>query len=175
MPTVTRRHALLTGAALAIPPALLTQIAGCTSQSTELTQQTDSGDESKTETQETNTPETGAKMKVEYLEIVTPEVEALCRQYASIYDIEFSDPIAGFGGARTAKVDGGGMLGIRGPLRDTETPVVRPYLLVDDIKAAVESAAESGAEVAMPPMEIPEYGMFAIVIHGGIECGFWQN
>ena len=46
---------------------------------------------------------------------------------------------------------------------------------VDDIKAAVESAAESGAEVAMPPMEIPEYGMFAIVIHGGIECGFWQN
>ena len=114
-------------------------------------------------------------MKVEYLEIVTPEVDAMCQQYATIYDIEFSEPIANFGGARTAKLDGGGMLGIRGPLRETETPVVRPYLLVDDIKAAVAAAAEAGAEVAMPPMQIPEYGMFAIVIHGGIECGFWQN
>lgn len=113
-------------------------------------------------------------MKVQYLEIVTPEVDALCRQYSTIYDITFSEPDANLGGARTAKLDGGGMIGIRGPLRDTETPVVRPYVLVDDIKAAVESAAEAGAEIAMPPMEIPEQGMFAIVIHGGIECGFWQ-
>ena len=37
------------------------------------------------------------------------------------------------------------------------------------------AAAEAGAEIAMPPMEIPGQGMFAIVIHGGIDCGFWQN
>ena len=114
-------------------------------------------------------------MKVQYLEIVSPEVDALCRQYSTIYDITFSEPDANFGGARTAKLHGGGLIGIRGPLRDTETPVVRPYVLVDDIKSAVESAAEAGAEIAMPPMEIPEHGKFAIVIHGGIECGFWQN
>ncbi len=113
-------------------------------------------------------------MKVQYLEIVTPEVDALCRQYSTIYGATFSEPDANFGGARTAKLDGGGKIGIRGPLRETETPVVRPYMLVDDIKSAVESAADSGAEIAMPPMEIPGHGMFAIVIHGGIECGFWQ-
>ena len=114
-------------------------------------------------------------MKIRYLEIVTPEADALCRQYSAIYGIHFSEPDASLGGARTAKLDGGGLVGIRGPLRDTETPVVRPYVLVDDIKAAVESAAEAGAEIAMPPTEIPKHGAFAVVIHGGIECGFWQD
>ncbi|MEP3480098.1 MAG: hydroxylase [Fuerstiella sp.] len=114
-------------------------------------------------------------MKIHYLEIVTPEVEAICRQYSTIYAVTFSDPNPSLGGARTAKLKDGGMIGVRGPMRDTEAPVVRPYLLVDDIKAAVESAADAGAEVAMPPMPIPELGMFAIVILGGIECGFWQN
>jgi predicted enzyme related to lactoylglutathione lyase len=78
------------------------------------------------------------------------------------------------GGARTADLDGGGMLGIRAPLRDTETPVVRPYVRVDDINAAVSAAAEAGAEIAMTPTEIVGYGQFAIVIHGGIESGLWQ-
>lgn len=113
-------------------------------------------------------------MKIQYLEIVTPEVDALVDQYSKAHGVTFSEPIASFGGARTAQLDGGGMIGIRGPLRDTETPVMRPYTLVDDIKAAVESSAEAGAEVALPPMEMPGQGMFAIVIHGGIECGFWQ-
>jgi len=66
------------------------------------------------------------------------------------------------------------MLGIRPPLRDTETPVVRPYVLVDDISAAVSAATEAGAEIAITPMEIAGYGQFAIVIHGGIESGLWQ-
>ena len=114
-------------------------------------------------------------MKVEYLEIVTPEVDALCKQYATIYDITFGEPDPNFGGARKAKLDGGGWVGIRGPLRETETPVVRPYVLVKDINAAVKASTEAGAKVAMPPMQIPGNGMFAIVIHGGIECGFWQN
>ena len=114
-------------------------------------------------------------MKIQYLEIVTTEVDGMCRQYSAIYDISFSEPNDNFGGARHAKLDGGGLLGIRGPRRDTETPVVRPYVLVDDIEAAVESAKKAGAEIAMPPMEIPEHGMFAIVIHGGIDCGFWQH
>ncbi len=46
-------------------------------------------------------------MKIQYLEIVTPEVDALCRQYSTIHGITFSEPDANFGGARTAKLDGG--------------------------------------------------------------------
>ena len=47
-------------------------------------------------------------------------------------------------------------------------------MLVDDIQAAIDAAAEAGAEVAMPPMEIPGHGSFAIFIQGGIESGLWQ-
>ena len=175
MPSITRRNALRTGIALAIPPGMLALLTGCNQPSTESSQKTESSDGMNQETQASNPLTKGEPMKVQYLEIVTPKVDALCQQYSTAHGVTFSEPEANFGGARTAELSGGGKIGIRGPLRDTETPVVRPYMLVDDIKAAVESAAEAGAEVAMPPMEIPDHGMFAIVIHGGIECGFWQN
>ncbi len=91
-----------------------------------------------------------------------------------MYGVTFRDANPDLGGARTADLDGGGMLGVRAPLRDTETPVVRPYVLVDDINAAVSAAADAGAEIAMTATEISGYGQFAIVIHGGIESGLWQ-
>ena len=112
-------------------------------------------------------------MKVHYLEIVTPEVDALCKQYEAVHGIAFSEPVVNLGGAKTATIEGG-MIGIRGPMHEKETPGVRPYVLVDDIQAAVDAAAAAGARVALPPMPIPDYGTCAIVIHGGIDCGFWQ-
>jgi hypothetical protein len=57
---------------------------------------------------------------------------------------------------------------------EAEGPVVRPYWLVDDIESAVAAAVESGAEVAHPPMLIPDHGTFAIYIQGGIQHGLWQ-
>jgi len=113
-------------------------------------------------------------MQVQYLEIVTPDVDAICAQYSKVHGVTFGDPDPNLGGARTAKLNGDGMLGIREPLRDSETPVVRPYVLVDDIAAAVTAAADAGAEIALPPMELPGHGTCAIVIQGGIECGLWQ-
>lgn len=113
-------------------------------------------------------------MQIQYLEIVTPEVDAVCQTYAKLHGVTFKDADPSLGGARTGKLAGGGMVGVRAPMRDTETPVVRPYMLVDDIKAAVDAAAEAGAEVAMGPMEIPGHGTFAIFIQGGIESGLWQ-
>ena len=113
-------------------------------------------------------------MKIQYLEIVTPAVDALCQQYAAIYGVEFGDPNPSLGGARTTQLEGGGKIGIRGPMRETETPVVRPYVLVEDVQAAVDAAAAAGGEIAMNPMEIHGEGTFAIVVQGGIECGFWK-
>jgi len=55
-----------------------------------------------------------------------------------------------------------------------EEPVVRPYVLVDDIEAAVDGAEAGGAEIALPPMELPGRGKFAIYIQGGIQHGLWQ-
>ncbi len=113
-------------------------------------------------------------MKIHYLEIVTPEVDVVCDRYSLLHEVEFGEADQNLGGARTARLEIGGMLGISAPLRDTEQAIVRHYILVDDIEATVEAAAENGAEVAVPPMELPGHGTCAIVIHNGIESGYWQ-
>ena len=113
-------------------------------------------------------------MQVHYLEIVTKDVDAVCATYAQLQGVTFGDGVAGLGGARTAPLPDGGMLGVRAPMHETEEPVVRPYLLVDDIEAAVAAAVEQGGEIAHPPMELPGHGTFAIYIQGGIHHGLWQ-
>jgi predicted enzyme related to lactoylglutathione lyase len=123
--------------------------------------------------EDTNT-EKGNTMQIHYLEIVTPDVDASVALYSKIHGISFGAADESLGGARTAKLANGGTLGIRAPLRETETPVVRPYFLVHDIEAAVASAGQSGAKIAMQPTEIPGRGKFAILIQGGIESGLWQ-
>ena len=60
-------------------------------------------------------------------------------------------------------------------MHESEEPVVRPYLLVDDIDAAAAEAVEAGGEIAHPAMEIPGHGKFAIFIQGGIHHGLWQH
>lgn len=114
------------------------------------------------------------ELMIHYLEIVTKDIDAACELYSQMHGVKFGDADKGLGGARTATLAGGGMLGIRAPLRPTEKPVVRPYVLVKDIKASVAAAAKAGAKIAMEPTEIPGHGQFAIVIHGGIESGLWQ-
>ena len=113
-------------------------------------------------------------MKVHYLEIVASDVDAVCAAYEAAHGIKFdsADPL--LGGARTAPLPDGGSIGVRGPLRDTEEPVVRPYWLVDDIEAALDAATKQGAFVAHPPLEIPGKGTFAIYIQGDVDHGLWQ-
>ncbi len=113
-------------------------------------------------------------MKIHYLEIVTRKVDAVCAAYALANGAQFGEPDARLGNARTTALPGGGLLGVRAPMHESEEPVVRPYWLVDDIQAAITAAVEAGGEVAHPPMEIPGHGMFAIYIQGGIHHGLWQ-
>ncbi len=113
-------------------------------------------------------------MQIHYLEIVTREADAVCAAYAAAHGVPFGKPDAGLGNARTAALPGGGLVGVRAPMHETEEPVVRPYWLVDDIEASVAAAVEAGGAVAHPPMEIPGHGTFAIYIQGGIHHGLWQ-
>ena len=113
-------------------------------------------------------------MKIHYLEIVTRDVDGVCATYARLHGVEFSEPEAALGNARTAALPTGGRVGVRAPMHETEEPVVRPYLLVKDVEAAVKAAVEAGAEIAHPPMELPGHGTFAIFIQGGIHHGLWQ-
>jgi uncharacterized protein len=163
-----RRDVLQATIALAVPAALLPHLT--TRQ--EAQESFNAGQPSGQDTGEAGAID--KSMPVHYLEIVTPEVEAVCAQYSKVFGVTFGEPDPNLGGARTTKLAGGGTLGIRGPLRDDEAPVVRPYMLVEDIAAAVAAAAEAGAEVALPSMELPGHGTCAIVVQGGIDFGFWQ-
>ncbi|OAB59422.1 hydroxylase [Leptolyngbya valderiana BDU 20041] len=113
-------------------------------------------------------------MGVRYLEIVTPDVDATCDLIGRVQGIEFGQPVAELGGARLAALAGGGELAVRGPLRPDENPVVRPYLMVDDLDAAVAAARNAGATIAIDRMAIPGHGVIAIYILGGIEHGLWM-
>lgn len=113
-------------------------------------------------------------MKIHYLEIVTKDVDAVCAAYAAANGMQFGEPDAGLGNARTVALPGGGLLGVRAPLHESEEPVVRPYWLVDDIEAAVAATVKAGGVIAHPPMEIPGHGTFAIYFQGGNQHGLWQ-
>ena len=113
-------------------------------------------------------------MQVHYLEIVTQEVDATCATYEQLHGVKFGEGDPGLGNARTAALTNGGMIGVRAPMHEAEEPVVRPYLLVEDIDAATAAAVDAGGEIAHPPMEIPGYGKFAIYIQGGNHHGLWQ-
>lgn len=113
-------------------------------------------------------------MRVHYLEIVTKDPDAVCAAYAAAHAVTFGPPDAGLGGARTAALANGGRVGVRGPLHETEQPVVRPYWLVENIAAALAAAVSAGAVVAHPPLLIPGHGTFAIYIQGDIHHGLWQ-
>ena len=113
-------------------------------------------------------------MKVHYLEIVSTDVDAICATYEAVHGVQFGEADELFGGARTCQLPGGSIIGVRGPLRDTEDPIMRPYWLVEDIEKAVGSVKAQGAEIAVPPLEIPGKGKFAIYIKGAIDHGFWQ-
>lgn len=113
-------------------------------------------------------------MPIHYLEIVATDVDAVCSAYAQIGKLQFGEPQAELGNARTATTEEGGLIGVRAPMHEAEEPVVRPYWLIQDIKAAVAAAVEMGGEIAHAPLEIPGRGVFAIYILGGVHHGLWQ-
>ena len=112
---------------------------------------------------------------VEYLEIVTTEVDKTIATLSEHHSVTFSEPVAELGFGRVASLAGGGRISVRAPIGDQETPVVRPYLLVDDIEVAIASAEANGAQFAMYATEIPDQGTFAIYFLGGIQHGLWER
>jgi len=104
------------------------------------------------------------KMHVHYLEIVTSKVDQMCALYRALYKISFSEPVAELGNARTAKLEDGGILGVRAPLHADEKPEARPYWLVEDAQIALDAVVANGATIAHPV----HYEL------GGVMQGLWQ-
>ena len=72
---------------------------------------------------------------------------------------------------RTGAETGGG-LGRRG---ETVGSVVRVYIDVDDLEAAVAAAQANGGSVITPPSPVPGFGRFAaILVSEGNEVGLFE-
>lgn len=113
-------------------------------------------------------------MHQQFLEIVTTEVDAVCELHSEIHGVKFGEPEQALGGARTTKLGDGGVLSVRAPMHEGENPATRPYMLVDDLDAAVEAVKKAGAEILVPAMEIPGHGTIALYKIGGNEAGLWK-
>src|SRR4051794_26442901 len=104
-----------------------------------------------------------------YLEIVTADVDGATRVYEVAHGLVFGAPDPDLGRARVAARPDGSLVGVRAPLAAHEQPVVRVYLPVEDIEGAVARAANAGGVVAYGPTKQGARGVFAIVIHGGVQ------
>ena len=114
-------------------------------------------------------------MSIHYLEIVTHDADALCALYGSLHGLSFGPPDPDLGGARAATRVDGSLVGIRRPLADHETPIMRTYLAVDDIVQAAKRAEQHGATIAYPPTTQGKFGTFAIFIQDNVQHGLWQR
>ncbi len=114
-------------------------------------------------------------MSIHYLELVTPDVDALVAQYERVHGLSFGPPDGDLGQARVAAQADGSLVGIRGPLAAHEQPIVRAYFAVEDLERAVKLAEAAGATVAYPPTRQGARGTFAIVIQGEVQHGLWER
>lgn len=113
--------------------------------------------------------------QVHYLEIVSHDLDKVCRMLEEMLGVTFGEKVASLGMARVAKMPGGQLLGVRAPLAAHELPIVRTYFRVDDIQKALKTAESAGAEIAYPPTQQGNTGTWAIFILNGIQYGLWQQ
>lgn len=124
--------------------------------------------------EETTVEEEKPAVTLYYLEFVTPDVETTCALLAEQHGVTFGEPDAPLGGARTAPMLGGGLLGVRAPMHAAEEPTVRPYRIVEDIQVATDTAVAAGGKLMVPPSPSPGRGKYSIYELGGLQHALWQ-
>ena len=114
-------------------------------------------------------------MSLHYMEFVSHDPASNIALIERTQGLTFGGPDTDLGQARVAQTSDGGLIGVRAPLADHEQPVVRSYLAVRDIAAAVSEAVSLGAQVAYPPTRQGNSGVWASVMQGELQLGFWQR
>ncbi len=110
---------------------------------------------------------------IHYLEIVTPDVDGACLLYSTALGWPFQAAVPELGNARVASLPDGSLCGIRAPLHESETPVVRTYLWVSDLEAATRAAEGAGATILLEGMDLAGWGRITIFEFGGVQQGLW--
>jgi predicted enzyme related to lactoylglutathione lyase len=110
---------------------------------------------------------------ISHIEFPADDVERAKRFYAAIAGWEFGEMagIPGFWLFRTGAEAGGGI----GKRDETVGKVVRVYIDVDDLDAAVAAAQANGGTVVTPPSPVPGQGRFAALLDPeGNEIGLFE-
>ncbi len=109
-----------------------------------------------------------------HLDLSTSDPEAAKKFYGAVFDWRFQDfPQMNWTGIDVGQGVGGGL----GPTQDAQQPTSwTAYVAVDDVKATVAKAAEHGATVVVPYMEVPGMGWLGVFMdpQGGT-IGVWQS
>jgi predicted enzyme related to lactoylglutathione lyase len=120
-------------------------------------------------------PQGRSNMRIHYLEIVCRDVAAQCAAMQRVHGLSFGPAMADLGQARVAEAADGSLVGVRAPLAAHEQPIVRAYVEVEDIAAAVSDAEAAGAVIAYPPTRQGDTGTWAIYFLGDVQIGLWQR
>jgi hypothetical protein len=111
---------------------------------------------------------------IAHIEFPADDVERAKRFYSAVAGWEFSemDGLPGYFLFRTEEGHGGG-LGKRG---ESVGSVIRNYITVDKLEAAVAAAEANGGKVVSPPQDVPGQGRWSTILDSeGNEIGLWES
>ena len=114
------------------------------------------------------------KGTITHIEFPADDVERAKRFYGAVAGWEFGemDGLPNYWLFRTSPAAGGGV-GKRG---ETVGNVVRVYIDVDDLDAAIAAAEANGGSVVTPPRPVPGQGRYAAVLDPeGNEVGLFET
>lgn len=118
-----------------------------------------------------------------WIDLATPDLDAAQEFYSQLFGWGFADQGADFGGYRMITKDGkfvgGAMSSLMGPEGPTDQPQVPTcwtvYLHTPDMNATLAAAAQSGATVMLPAMDVGDAGRMGLVSDpAGAVVGLWQ-
>jgi predicted enzyme related to lactoylglutathione lyase len=99
-----------------------------------------------------------------WCELMTTDVDGAKRFYSELFGWQFEEVSPAGVPYNIAKVGGAGIGGIMAipPKAEGMPPHWGSYVTVDDIDVVVKTAQELGAEICIPPMDIPGVGRFCV-------------
>lgn len=98
-----------------------------------------------------------------WMELWTPDPEAAARFWSGVLDLATDEMAMPSGPYHLLKADGVSVAGIMRSDRADVPPMWLPYVVVDDVDAAVGRVERQGGAVHAAPMAVPGVGRFAIV------------
>jgi predicted enzyme related to lactoylglutathione lyase len=110
-----------------------------------------------------------------WVDLMTTDVDRSREFYGQLFGWEAEEPNAEFGGYLTFTLNGTPVAGCMASQAETDTPVWSVYLNAADAAKTVDAAAEYGAQIIVPSMQVGDLGTMAVLGDpGGASIGLWQ-